>query len=610
MFDFKVDTPQMVTKIRFILDLLDKGSRSKLLSLTLFLSLLAILDFAAVFFIGLMTMMAMGNLESSRLPTQVMFFVNHIAGTTENSQTATLRIALIAMALLLLRTIFSIRLTRKTFVILSAKGADLSFYLLSKLLSSPPSKLLAQNQQAIVHTLTYGVRSAVIDVIGPLMILISDFVLLGILFCGLAFIDFWLAATSILFFTSIACYLYFLLHVKAGKLGKLNSELEISSNKKIFEILKNFKQIYAGDRIDYNRDQYHRLRLNFAAVDASRSFMPYIGKYVIESAVVFGTLLMAGTQFMFNSPGEALANLSIFVAASTRVAPAILRVQQNFVQINGGIGISHKLIELSKIVYPYEFKSQIREEIDFTHQGFSSSLSLRSINFKYEDSKSLSITDLNLEINEGEFVLILGPSGAGKTTLVDLILGIIEPNSGTVKISGLSPRVAIAKWPGAISYMSQDPFVFDGTIYENITLGYNFSEKKDVSEMLNFAALKSTVDALPDGLEYRVGEDGVFLSGGQKQRLGLARAKFSNPKVLVLDESTSALDWLVEGDVVSAINKLKGSVTTILIAHKVSQNFLPDKVVYIDKGKVKFDGTLENCMELFPELLITPNEEL
>jgi ATP-binding cassette subfamily C protein len=243
MFYSKIDTPKVVGKIRFIVDLLDKKSKIRLLSLTLFLSLLAILDFAAVLFIGLMTMMAMGNLESSRLPPQVKFFINHIAGTTENSQTGTLRIALIAMSLLLVRTIFSIHLTRKTFIILSAKGADLSFYLLSKLLSSPPIKLLAQNQQAIVHTLTYGVRSAVIDVIGPLMILVSDFVLLGILFCGLAFIDFWLAATSLLFFTTIAAYLYFLLHTKAGKLGKLNSELEISSNKKIFEILKNFKQI-------------------------------------------------------------------------------------------------------------------------------------------------------------------------------------------------------------------------------------------------------------------------------------------------------------------------------------------------------------------------------
>jgi ABC-type bacteriocin/lantibiotic exporter with double-glycine peptidase domain len=158
--------------------------------------------------------------------------------------------------------------------------------------------------------------------------------------------------------------------------------------------------------------------------------------------------------------------------------------------------------------------------------------------------------------------------------------------------------------------MSQDPYIFDGTIYENITLGYNLHEKRDVTEMLDFAALKSTVDSLPNGLEHQVGENGVFLSGGQKQRLGLARAKFSNPKVLVLDESTSALDWLVEGDVVHAINKLKGSVTTILIAHKVSQNFLPDKVVYIEKGKVKFDGTLENCMQLYPELLITLNDEV
>jgi ABC-type multidrug transport system fused ATPase/permease subunit len=205
-------------------------------------------------------------------------------------------------------------------------------------------------------------------------------------------------------------------------------------------------------------------------------------------------------------------------------------------------------------------------------------------------------------IAAGEFVAVVGPSGAGKTTLVDMILGIKKSEIGNVKIGGQDVSETLDKWPGAISYVPQSVSVFNGSIRENISIGYSADEVADtlIIDSLKFASLYDFILSLDDGINTKIGENGANLSGGQKQRLGIARAMISKPKLLILDEATSALDGQIELDISESLNDLKKEMTLIVVAHRLSTVRKADKVVYLENGKIVCSGTFEEVRKNVP----------
>jgi ABC-type multidrug transport system fused ATPase/permease subunit len=206
-----------------------------------------------------------------------------------------------------------------------------------------------------------------------------------------------------------------------------------------------------------------------------------------------------------------------------------------------------------------------------------------------------AITGVSLEILPGQVVAVVGPSGAGKSTLVDLILGVISPDKGKITISGLPPRESMETYPGACAYVPQDVFIIEGSVAENIAIGFDETsfDYQRIQNAIENAKLSEVVEALPDGIRSSVGERGSRLSGGQRQRLGVARSLYTNPKLLVLDEATSALDGQTEADISESISAMRGEVTVILIAHRLSTVRKADQVVYIDEGKILAVGSFE-----------------
>ena len=208
-----------------------------------------------------------------------------------------------------------------------------------------------------------------------------------------------------------------------------------------------------------------------------------------------------------------------------------------------------------------------------------------------------------MNIKSGTITAIVGPSGAGKTTLVDLLLGVLEPDEGEVKISGVNPKNAIQKWPGSISYVPQSIFISMDSVRGNIGLGYPATQIPDdrVWEALTLVKLDQMVKDLENGLDSTLGEAGAEISGGQRQRIGIARALFTKPKVLVLDEATSALDAQTEKVISDSIEKLLGQTSVIIVAHRLSTVRRATQVVYIDNGSILASGTFEEVRSLVPD---------
>jgi ABC-type multidrug transport system fused ATPase/permease subunit len=239
-------------------------------------------------------------------------------------------------------------------------------------------------------------------------------------------------------------------------------------------------------------------------------------------------------------------------------------------------------------------------KFDTNHKGFKPTIKLENVNFQYTKESNFGMENINLRLNPGNFIGIVGQSGAGKSTLVDLLLGVLSPSSGTVRISDTSAIDAIGTWPGAISYVPQEVKIINGSIRENVIVGY---AKEDVSDsdiwkVLEKVSLSSFVNSLPRKLDEEINESGSNLSGGQKQRLGLARAWITNPKILILDEATSSLDAETENFISDILNSDRSDRIIISIAHRLTSIRLADSIIYVENGKIEASGNFEELRKI------------
>ncbi len=219
---------------------------------------------------------------------------------------------------------------------------------------------------------------------------------------------------------------------------------------------------------------------------------------------------------------------------------------------------------------------------------------MEKVSFQYQNSDKPSIREISVEIQPGAQIAIAGASGSGKTTLIDLIIGVHEPTSGSILIGGIKPQALIHFKPGTISYMTQDAFIINGTMRDNICANLEGEiSDPEVLQVIEKVNLQELINGLPEGLDYQVGENGKFLSGGQRQRLGLARAMISKPKILVLDEGTSSLDAISENVIIESINLLKGITTVIIVAHRLSSIIGADKILYLQNGELVGTGKFQ-----------------
>jgi ABC-type multidrug transport system fused ATPase/permease subunit len=561
------------------------------------------LDLIGIAAVGILGALAVSGVESSQPGNRVSAVLEFLQISGQPFQTQAAILGVSAAILLISRTAISAFFVRRTLYFLSRRGAVISADLIAKVLSQPLTAVQSKGSQEILYSVTRGVFTVTMGVIGTVVTLISDFSLLLVLLIGLFVVDPVMAIGTILLFGLVGTLMYWILHVRARELGVQNTELNILSNEKIIEVLSSYRESVVKNRRAYYANLIGKLRLDLANTEAEMAFMPNVSKYVLETTVVIGALLISAMQFLLRDASHAVATLAVFMAAGTRIAPAVLRIQQGALQIRGNIGSSAPTLELIRSLSHLKPESDFENQPRFSHTGFSSTVQVRNISLTYENRPNPAVSGASFDVSPGSSLAIVGTSGAGKSSLADLLLGIIEPDDGEILISGCRPSVAIKKWPGAIAYVPQDVLIVNGTIKENVALGF-FARDIDDSKIwqaLETARLSEYVKNLPEGIETSVGERGAKLSGGQRQRLGIARAMFTEPRLLVLDESTSALDGQTELGITDSIAGLSGEVTVVIIAHRLSTVRFADRLIYLSEGNLLASGTFEEVRKLVPD---------
>jgi len=593
------------SRISRCIKVLDKSDRRKVVVVIFIQVAMGVLDLTGVALIGILGALAVSGVESKQPGNRVQSILKIINISHSTLQTQAAILGALAVTVLMIRTVLSVFFTKRILFFLSRRGANLSKTLITKLLARPLMEIQSRSSIETLFAVTTGVGSITIGVIGTIVTLLSDISLLLIMSVGLFVVDPLLATLTFIIFSIVGFILYRQLDKRVGNLGNLEAEKNIQSNHKILEVLGTYREAVVRDTRGYYSNLIGHLRLELSDIQAEMSFMPYISKYVIESSIVMGAFLMGGFQFLRNDATHAIATLSVFIAAGTRIAPAILRVQGAALTIRGSIGMAEPTLSLidSLASNPLEDFRYAPRAIDDSHSGFIPNIELKQLSLKYPGKETFAVSDVTASIKDGQLVAVVGPSGAGKTSLIDILLGVISPTSGEVSISGMNPRDAIKRWPGAIAYVPQDIQIISGTIRDNLMVGFESDDKSELrnSDAIRISNLNEFVKSLPDGIDTEVGERGTKISGGQRQRLGIARAFYTNPALLVLDEATSALDGETESEITRSIGKLRGKVTIVLIAHRLSTVRDADVVLYMDNGKIISTGTFEEVRKVIPD---------
>ena len=385
------------------------------------------------------------------------------------------------------------------------------------------------------------------------------------------------------------------------KFSKLTGEMSQFYNKRTNEVLLNIKGVKLSNHEKFFFDNYENALGEFFKICRKTLFLNTIPPYITEPFIIillFILLLIISIQ-NFAEPEKLVASFAVIVSAIFRLSPTVSRIQVNLNGINSAIPLVNNLFE------EYEnlgvAKVQDVTEKDFI--DFNSSIELRNVNYEYESGKPV-LKDINLIINKGEFLGIAGLSGAGKTTLADVISGLLKPNSGEILIDGhVYPSTPALR----IGYIPQEITLINASIRENVAFGSPYVDDNRIVDALRKAHLYDFIVAnYKDGIYANPFVDSTGFSQGQKQRLAIARALYSNPDILILDEATSALDLKTEDEICNVLNSLKGKKTIIAIAHRISTIKAADKIVFMKNAAIKsiaaFDELI-NCCEDFNELV-------
>lgn len=583
-----------IESIREAFGVLPPAIKIRLWIVSFLQSALSVLDLVALVLVGSLGSLAVTGIQSGRPSSNSAFILNLFGLAEEAFQRQVAILGVATAALLITKTLTSAFLNYRIFFFMSNVSAQISSNLVARYINQTFMDVKKRSSQETLYGFTSGVSSISNGIIGNFISLLGDLVLLFVMMIGVFAIDMQVGLFTFGFFGAIAILTYRLSSRASTYIASSLVRENIDSNNLVLTVTRLFRELSTRGILGAFATKIRDSRFRISRLEANQAFVPFITKYIMELTMILGGLLLTALQFTTKNAAEAISGIAVFLLASSRISPAILRFQQALLQVNAAVagssitfGMLHDLRNLDEVKYN-------SASFYTDHEGFTPEIDFSNVHFSYPEANGTMFKNFSVKIRVGEIVSIIGPSGSGKTSFADLILGQLEPQKGRVTISSISPKDAQLLYPGAIGYVPQEIYLFEGTIKSNILLGF---EEKQVDETLIWDALRRAeletwVRSQESGLDHRVSENGFNISGGQRQRLGLARALLTKPKLLILDESTSSLDKITESDVAETISKLKGHSTVISIAHRQAMISISSRVIDLSKlrpnnGKTK-----------------------
>ena len=375
------------------------------------------------------------------------------------------------------------------------------------------------------------------------------------------------------------------------KAGLRNQASSAGMTKWMLQSIQGIKELKVSRTEDFFEENYNIYGAEYVKTTRQSQILGLIPRFLIEAISISALFLSVAIVVALGNNIETLIPIiSAIGVAAMRLLPSVNRISQSLASISYGEPMLDKLIEIINSIDDSRIDEN-RAVADLCNVNTNNCVSdtfieLQNISYKYPGSEKNVLTDANMIIEKGASVGIIGDSGSGKTTTIDIILGLLKPSCGQVLVNGESIDEKYDEWLDKIGYIPQQIFMLDDTIKANVAFGQSDIDDEKVWNALRDAALEDYVKDLPEGLDTQIGERGLRISGGQRQRLGIARALYKNPEVLLFDEATSALDNKTEKEIMQSINKLKGSKTMIIIAHRLTTIEDCDVVYKVEKGRI------------------------
>jgi ATP-binding cassette subfamily C protein len=504
----------------------------------------------------------------------------------------------------LIKSVTCLWLIRRNLAFLGKKHSQIVSQLTDRLLKKNLLFIESKSSQETSNAILHGTSYLTIELLGPLAIGLSEATLL-ILFAALMFwINPFLMICTVIFFGSAGVLLHRILGRWAGEVGAVVTQTAADGQRELQETIGNFRSIAVFRRQEFFVKSIWMQSQKGALAHSTKRFIEQIPKFSLEVTLVLGVLALGISQVRSSDLVSASTTLALFLTIAVRSTPSMLRLQGVFIAIRNATGQAKQTLDFIERLDDEPDRSQVTDIVrEANAQALSPALKVSNLTFTYPSNKYPSVSNVSFTLDANCSLAIVGKSGAGKSTLVDLLLGLLVPREGSVLLSGVAPHIALELWRDKIAYVPQETKILSKTILENIVIGIPESEidLDSVWHALEQVQLNEFVKNLPSGLSTKIGESGLKLSGGQRQRLGLTRAFYLNPQLLILDEATSALDPETENHISLALSSFSKKATVVSIAHRLSTVKAADYILYLESGKCQAFGTFQEVRERSPD---------